>query len=144
MAGFFIPLIWVASPLFSFAEYPLHVIPFALGVLCYAIGLWLFHRSHADLGDNWSITLQIREGHRLVTRGVYERVRHPMYSSLFLYSLGQALVLPNWFAGPSYLVTFGLLFALRLQHEEGMMLEQFGDEYTNYMTQTKRIIPGVW
>jgi len=144
MLGFFVPLIWVATPAFSFAEYPLYLVPFTLGVACYALGLWLFHRSHADLGTNWSITLQIREGHRLVTQGVYRRIRHPMYTSLFLYSLGQMLVLPNWFAGPSYLVTFGVLFALRLQHEERMMVEEFGGEYTKYMSRTKRIIPWLW
>ena len=144
MLGFFVPLIWVASPVFSFAEFPIQVVPFVLGVACYAAGLWLFHRSHADLGPNWSITLQIREGHRLVTHGIYHQIRHPMYTSLFLYSLGQALVLPNWIVGPSYLVTFGVLFALRLQHEERMMVEEFGGEYTKYMSRTKRIIPWLW
>jgi protein-S-isoprenylcysteine O-methyltransferase Ste14 len=67
-----------------------------------------------------------------------------MYSALFLYSVGQALVLPNWVAGPSYLVTFGILFAFRLRDEERMMLEEFGETYATYMTQTKRLVPGVW
>src|ERR1700752_3075723 len=61
MLGFFVPLIWVAAPLFSFAEYPLHALPFVAGIGCFVVGLWLFQRSHADLGRNWSITLQIRE-----------------------------------------------------------------------------------
>src|SRR5262245_29442594 len=144
MLGFFVPLVWVVSPVLSLAEYPLNPLAFWTGVACFAVGLWLFHRSHADLGTNWSITLQIRERHRLIQEGVYQRIRHPMYTSLFLYSLGQLLVLPNWIAGPSYLVTFGILFALRLEAEERMMLEEFGDEYRSYKTHTKRIIPGVW
>jgi protein-S-isoprenylcysteine O-methyltransferase Ste14 len=142
--GFFVPLIWVATPLFAFAEYPLRPWAFTAGVVCFIPGLWLFHRSHADLGTNWSVTLQIREQHRLITEGIYRRIRHPMYSSLFLYSIGQLLVLPNWFAGPSYLVTFGLLFALRLGGEERMMLDEFGDAYASYMKRTKRIVPGIW
>ena len=76
--GFFIPLVWVASPAFSFAEYPLGAVQLTAGVVCYVTGLWLFYRSHADLGTNWSITLEVREGHRLVTQGVYREVRHPM------------------------------------------------------------------
>lgn len=144
MAGFFVPLIWIASPLFAFAEYPLHCVPFIAGIACFVAGLWLFHRSHADLGTNWSITLQVREQHSLVTNGVYRRIRHPMYTSLFLYSVAQALVLPNWFAGPSYLVTFGLLYALRVRAEERMMLERFGEEYAAYMGRTKRLVPFVW
>ena len=76
----------------------------------------------------WSVTLELRENHRLITQGVYRYVRHPMYAALFLYSIGQALVLPNWLVGPSYLVAFGILFALRIGAEERMMLETFGDE----------------
>jgi Putative protein-S-isoprenylcysteine methyltransferase len=144
MLGFFVPLIWVATPAFSFAEYSLRLWPLVVGVVCFVVGLWLFHRSHADLGTNWSITLQVREHHRLVTNGIYQRVRHPMYLALLLYSVGQALVLPNWIAGPSYLITFGILFVFRLRDEEKMMLEEFGDEYATYMARTKRIVPGVW
>ena len=142
--GFFVPLVWVASPTFSFAEYPLRLDPLIAGVVCFAVGLWLFHRSHVDLGTNWSITLQVREHHQLITHGVYQYIRHPMYSALFLYSLGQLLVLPNWIAGPSYLVTFGILFAFRICDEERMMLEEFGDEYAAYMAKTKRLVPGIW
>jgi len=142
--GFFVPLIWIASPAFSFAEYPLCAGPLVAGVVCFGAGLWLFYRSHVDLGTNWSITLQVREQHRLITHGVYRRVRHPMYLALLVYSVGQSLVLPNWVAGPSNLVAFAILFAFRVGAEERMMLEQFGDEYAAYMARTKRLIPGVW
>ena len=142
--GFFIPLIWVASPAFWFAEYPLHTGPLVAGVMCFVIGLWLFYRSHADLGTNWSITLEVREEHRLITEGVYRVVRHPMYSALVLYSVGQALVIPNWVAGPSNLLAFAVLLALRIRAEERMMDERFGDEYATYSARTKRLIPGVW
>jgi protein-S-isoprenylcysteine O-methyltransferase Ste14 len=142
--GFFVPLVWIATPLLAFADYPLRIVPFVAGVLCLSWGLWLFHRSHADLGTNWSITLEVREKHQLVTHGIYRHVRHPMYLALLLYSLGQALVLPNWVAGPSYLVALGLLFALRVGPEERMMKEQFGTDYEAYMSQTKRLFPGVW
>lgn len=144
MIGFLVPLIWIASPAFSFAEYPLRTGPLVAGVLCFVVGLWLFDRSHADLGPNWSITLEVREQHRLITHGVYRCIRHPMYTALFLYSVGQALVLPNWLAGPSYLVTFGILFACRVRAEERMMLEQFGDEYAAYMARTQRLVPRFW
>ena len=101
--GFLVPLIWIVSPLFSFAEYSLRPWPFGAGVLCLVGGLWWFHRSHSDLGPYWSVTLELRENHRLITQGVYRHVRHPMYAALFLYSIGQALMLPNWVVGPSVL-----------------------------------------
>jgi len=142
--GFFVPLIWIASTVFSFAEYPLRVGPLVAGVTCFVIGLWLFHRSHTDLGTNWSITLEVRDQHRLITRGVYRQIRHPMYSALFLYSLGHALVVPNWVAGPSNVIAFAVLFAFRVRAEERMMVDEFGAEYAAYSARTKRLVPGVW
>jgi protein-S-isoprenylcysteine O-methyltransferase Ste14 len=142
--GFFVPFLWIATRLLAFADYALRPVPFIAGILCLAVGLWLFHRSHADLGPNWSITLEVREGHRLVTHGIYRHVRHPMYLALLLYSLGQTLVIPNWVAGPSYLVTFGLLFVLRVGPEERLMREAFGKDYDSYMARTRRLVPGLW
>ncbi len=144
MLGFFVPLIWMVLPLFAFAEYSLRPLPLVAGIAFFVVGLWFFYRSHAYLGTNWSITLQVRENHRLITQGVYRHVRHPMYAALFLYSIGQLLVLPNWVAGPSYLVTFGILFALRVRAEERLMLEEFGADYSAYMKKTKRLVPGLW
>jgi protein-S-isoprenylcysteine O-methyltransferase Ste14 len=142
--AFFLSLIWIATPLFAFADYALDPIPFAIGVVCLVVGLWLFHRSHVDLGPNWSITLEVREQHQLVTRGVYRWVRHPMYLSLLIFSAGQVLVIPNWLVGPSYGVAMLLLILLRLGPEERMMLEEFGKDYETYMATTKRLVPGIW
>jgi protein-S-isoprenylcysteine O-methyltransferase Ste14 len=142
--GFLIPLIWLVSPALSFAEYPLRAGPLFAGVMCFVIGLWLFYWSHADLGANWSITLEVREQHRLITTGVYRRIRHPMYSALVLYSVGQALVVPNWVAGPSNLIALSVVLALRVRAEEQMMVQEFGDEYAAYTARTKRLVPRVW
>ena len=142
--GFFVPLIWIASPAFSFAEYPLRTGPLVAGVMCLVIGLWLFYRSHADLGTNWSVTLEVRERHQLITQGVYRLIRHPMYSALILYSVGQAFVIPNWVAGLSNVIAFAVLFMFRVRAEERMMADGFGEEYAAYAARTKRLIPGVW
>ena len=142
--AFFVPIVWIAAPVLAFADYSLHPVMLAAGTACYAFGLWLFHRSHVDLGTNWSITLEVREHHRLVDTGLYRHVRHPMYVALLVFSAGQALVLPNWLAGPSYAVAMVLLVALRLGPEERMMRATFGDEYDAYCRRTHRLVPGVW
>ena len=56
----------------------------------------------------------------------------------------QLLARPNWLAGPSYLATFGILYALRVEAEERMMLERFGEAYASYTARTNRLIPGPW
>jgi len=142
--AFFLPLIWIATPVLASADYPLRPVPLLTGAVCLTLGLWLFHLSHADLGANWSITLQVREKHTLVSQGVYRLVRHPMYTALLLYSVGQALVLPNYVAGPFYAVTMALLVTLRIGPEERMMLEEFGKDYQEYRAHTKRLVPGIW
>jgi len=97
-----------------------------------------------DLGTNWSISLALREHHTLVTSGVYRSIRHPMYTAIFLTSVGQLLVTSNWLAGPFQLCVFTLMFFLRLGPEERMMREKFGSQYEAYMRASKRLIPGIW
>jgi protein-S-isoprenylcysteine O-methyltransferase Ste14 len=142
--AFLVPLAWVVTPWLAFADFPLQAPSFVAGSLLVAFGFWLFYRSHADLGTNWSVTLEIRESHRLVTAGVYRRVRHPMYLAFLLYGLGLALVVSNWVAGPPYVVAMTLIIALRLRPEERLMRTQFNAEYDAYAARTKRLIPGVW
>ena len=144
LGSMILPLLWVFSSIFAIAEYPLNPAVFATGVLVAASGLWLFRQSHIELGRNWSISLELREEHQLVTSGLYRHVRHPMYTSIFLYALGQTLVVPNWIVGPANLVAFFVLFAVRVQSEEQMMADKFGDQYRNYLAKTKRLIPGLW
>lgn len=140
----FMPILWIATPWFGFADFPLRPLPLVLGSVVLALSLWLFYRSHADLGTNWSLTLEVRESHRLVTAGAYRHIRHPMYLALLLHGLGQAVVVPNWVAGPSYAVAMVLLFALRLKPEETLMREHFKGEYDVYASRTKRLVPGIW
>ena len=144
LGGAILPVLWVAFPLFAVAEYSLNPAIFGVGVLVGVIGLWLFRRSHIELGRNWSISLDLREGHQLITSGLYRYVRHPMYTAIFLCASAQALVVPNWIVGPANLVAFFVLFMMRVGSEEEMMAEKFGDQYRDYMAGTKRLIPYVW
>ena len=127
-----------------FAEYPFQPSLAWLGTFVFLFSLWLFRRTHKDLGRNWSVSLDIRETHKLITQGVYASVRHPMYSAFWLWAIAQALLLPNWIAGLSGIVGFGTLFFGRVFEEERMMQAAFGDEYRDYMRRTWRILPGVF
>jgi protein-S-isoprenylcysteine O-methyltransferase Ste14 len=139
-----LPFVYVISNAPHFANYPFHSWQAWLGAAVFAASLWLFYRTHRDLGRNWSVTLEVRDRHALVTSGVYSRVRHPMYSAFWLWAVAQALLLPNWIAGPAGLIGFGTLFFLRVGREEALMIEIFGDEYRHYMGRTTRILPGIY
>lgn len=139
-----VPGLYVATGAPAAADYPAHAWAVALGVIFFSSGLWLFRRTHKELGKNWSITLEIRDKHKLVDSGPYSFVRHPMYSSFLLLALGQLFLLPNWVAGLAGLLGFSALFFLRVGKEERMMLETFGSSYGDYMKMTKRVIPYVY
>lgn len=139
-----LPAVHVFSNAPAFANYAFRPWQAWLGAAVFAAALWLFYRTHKDLGRNWSVTLEVREKHTLVTGGVYSRVRHPMYSAFWLWAVAQALLLPNWIAGPAGLVGFGTLFFLRVGREEALMIETFGDEYRRYMARTARVLPGIY
>jgi protein-S-isoprenylcysteine O-methyltransferase Ste14 len=141
---FLIPLAYVVTGEPKFASYAFQPWLAVFGTLVFAASLYLFYRTHRDLGRAWSVTLEIRERHALVTAGVYRHVRHPMYSAFWLWALAQALLLPNWIGGLAGLVGFGTLFFGRVGQEEAMMLKTFGEEYRVYMRTTRRVIPGVY
>jgi len=139
-----VPLVYVVTGFPRFADYPFVPALAWCGAAIFAAALWLFRRSHRDLGRNWSVTLEVRERHALVTAGVYRLIRHPMYASFWLWALAQVLLLPNWIAGPAGLVGVGILFFLRLPQEEQLMVETFGDQYKDYASRTARVVPWLY
>lgn len=136
-----VPLLFVFTSRLDIANYTLPRWSAWAGSLVLVAGIWLLWRSHAALRENFSSTLQLKQEHELLTRGVYTRVRHPMYSALWLIGTANSLLLHNWIAGWSYLVCFGLLYFVRVPREERMMLEQFGHAYQAYLARTGRVIP---
>jgi protein-S-isoprenylcysteine O-methyltransferase Ste14 len=139
-----IPVLCLATGLAAGLDRPFIPALAWIGLPVMVLALWLFYRSHADLGNNWSASLKVRQSHLLVTNGIYRYIRHPMYASFFLLGLAQFLLLPNWLAGGAGLVGALILFAFRVRREEEMMLQRFGAEYSAYVDGTKRIVPWLY
>ncbi len=139
-----VPFVYVATGFPAFADYAFRPALAWLGLFFAIAALVMFRLTHKALGRNWSISLELRQDHRLITEGVYRHVRHPMYTAFWLWAVAQALLLPNWFAGFAGIVGFGALFFGRIAREERMMMESFGDEYRAYMQRTSRVIPGIY
>jgi protein-S-isoprenylcysteine O-methyltransferase Ste14 len=138
---FFVPIIYGATDWLDVANYSLPPWASWLGVLLLAGAVLVFWRAHADLGLNWSPSLEIREKHELVTRGIYSVIQHPMYASQWLWVIAQPLLLHNWVAGFLNLLIFIPFYFLRVKAEEQMMLETFGDQYRAYTQKVGAVLP---
>jgi protein-S-isoprenylcysteine O-methyltransferase Ste14 len=139
-----VPLVYLATGFPAFADHAFRPWMGWTGALFQLLFLALFYESHRQLGRNWSITLEIRDKHRLVTDGIYRFVRHPMYTSFWLWAIAQAFLIPNWIAGLSGLAGVALLYFSRVVKEERLMEEAFGEEYRRYSANTGRIVPRVF
>lgn len=141
VGGSLLPLIHLATGVFAFANYRLPDWAVIAGAALMVPGFWLFWRSHADLGLNWSVTTELREHQELITSGVYKRIRHPMYTAIWLLFLPQPLLVQNWLAGLAGPLSFAILYFIRVPYEEDMMRGRFGDAYDDYCRRSGRLWP---
>lgn len=136
-----VPALYVAAGIPAVADYAFRPWMGWVGTLLEAAFLALFYESHRQLGRNWSVSLQIRDNHHLVTDGLYRYVRHPMYTSFWLWALAQFFLLPNWVAGLAGLLGVAILYFSRVGKEEAMMRNAFGAAYDDYAARTGRVFP---
>lgn len=107
-----------------------------IGVLCTFGIYWLF----SSIGSGITPTSATRKEHRLVTKGPYRWVRHPLYtigSSMFI---AFGMIADNWFIALLGVLAF-LGMAARTPKEEANLIEKFGEEYRDYMKRTGRFLP---
>jgi len=129
--------VFFSHPLFT----PTLILGWA-GALLTAIGIGFAIWARVNLGRNWSSRPAMKEHHELVTTGPYAYVRHPIYSGIMLAALGTALTSNIFGIGMS--ISTSIMFALRLNKEEKIMLELFPEQYPEYQKRTKRLVPFVW
>lgn len=88
--------------------------------------------------------LAVQKDHRVVKTGPYKYIRHPAYVGGTLSAIGIGLALSTWLGA---LIAGGVLIAsyiTRIPKEEALLASEMGDEYRNYMKQTKRFVPFVF
>ena len=136
-----LPVLYLVFGPFSIANYIQPLWAVSLGTSFGIPGIWLVWRSHSDLGQNWSYNVELRDEHSLITNGVYSTVRHPMYTAFFCMSVSQTLLIPNWIIGPLGLIGFLVFYSVRVEAEESLLHQHFGETYAAYCERTDRLIP---
>ena len=117
------------------------LIQMTMGYILYSLGLITVLVSQYQMGTVWRIGVNADEKTELVTQGLFKHVRNPIYTGLFIGSMGL------WLVSPSILLMLGLLglyVAVELfvrKVEEPYLLRQFGDEYKKWYHSTPRYFP---
>jgi protein-S-isoprenylcysteine O-methyltransferase Ste14 len=103
----------------------------------------LFVAAAKAMGANWSVVARMREGHELVTGGVFARLRHPIYVAMSAFLVALAIA----FGHEAQLLVAAPLFALgtwiRVREEERLLKAEFGSAYDDYAARVKRFVPGI-
>ncbi|MCZ7358352.1 MAG: right-handed parallel beta-helix repeat-containing protein [Candidatus Methanoperedens sp.] len=106
-----------------------------IGLLIFVLGVFIIF---------WSIYLLIKEvfihGNKLIERGPYKFVRHPLYLGWIIGTLGLALS-ANSLIGLIYSLILALILSYIAEYEEEDSRTRIGDEYGEYMKKVPRLFP---
>ncbi len=125
---------------FNWHTLPRNVVVFAMVVFLIA---YILYAEVLRENTYSSRTIEVQENQKVIDRGLYTIVRHPMYGASVLLFLAMPLVLGSVYA---FLIFLGYPFiiAKRIKGEEEL-LEKELDGYREYMKKVKyRLIPFIW
>jgi protein-S-isoprenylcysteine O-methyltransferase Ste14/rhodanese-related sulfurtransferase len=114
----------------------------AAGALLGLGGLVLGLSSYRALGRNFRVFAAPRRSGSLVRRGVYARVRHPMYTAVVMALLGYVICFGSLLALPFWLGC-AILYVVKAAREEPLLAQRY-PEYGEYRERTWKFLPFIW
>lgn len=123
---------------------PLPAASIYVGTVFFAAGVYLRHLSIKQLGKYFVTKVQITGDHKLITEGLYGRIRHPSYTGLILGFLGAILFLRAPLAAVLFVALGIPAYFYRIKIEEQALLSAFGRQYENYMGRTYALLPYIY
>ncbi len=152
--NFLILLQFLLSPFFLIGAYLENkifiapVLPFWNNIIITYVGFCLYLAggllvivARTQLGRFGTAELSTEEDHQLFTQGAYEYIRNPMYSGALVATLGFCLIFRCILVLCIILITYFLIYRIRIIEEERILLETFGQEFEEYKKRTKRLFP---
>ena len=91
---------------------------------------------------NLSIFPNPRAGIKIITKGPYKWTRHPMYTSVIIFSAGMLLLNPVWYMYLAFVLLIADLI-LKLKYEEKKLLQNF-EKYKDYKNNSYCLIPFIY
>jgi protein-S-isoprenylcysteine O-methyltransferase Ste14 len=131
----------ICGRVFSWTEFSIFPLSNILGVILILLG-YAFHR-RTEKGHNQAHE-ESRDIDKIVTTGVYSKIRHPLYLSLVVMNLGIALAFGVMITFAVALLTI-IHWVLASWREEKTLLRSFPNDYPQYMQDARwRMIPGIF
>jgi protein-S-isoprenylcysteine O-methyltransferase Ste14 len=113
-----------------------------LGLVCIGLGVVLLAACIFEFAWSGRGTLSPADPpHHLVVRGLYRYVRNPMYLSVTMILLGEALVVHSVALTIYWAIWFAAANVFVLCYEEPALRRRFGSSYNEYTQQVRRWIP---
>ncbi len=142
------PPVWTIrrSPVFSpvvDGQYVLNLILQMLAVAIAISSVWLAMSAIKELGKQWSLAARLVENHKLITTGVYQTVRHPIYTAMLGMLVATGLVYSHWIALVVSVIVFIIGTKIRTNLEEGLLRDAFGREFEDWKAKVPGLIPFV-
>ena len=113
------------------------------GLVIMIAGFIVYYWAVLALGRFASGFVQVIPDHKVVQKGPYRFLRHPIYASEILSFVGLGLALQSWVALVVVLIGGGVFYGIHIRTEERFLTAELGDEYVQYMKNVKRIIPHI-
>lgn len=116
---------------------------FAIGMALFVIGLMIRIHSILTLKQYFSYSVAKLDNQKLIDSGLYKFIRHPGYLGQLIIFLGISVSLSNWISIAAMMIPVAFGYAYRISVEEKFMVEQFGKDYLDYRSHTKKLFPFV-
>ncbi len=98
------------------------------GAVVFVVGLAMWTVARLQLGASFSVQAKAK---KLVTTGVYSKIRNPIYVAGQMMFAGAALFIPSWIPVVLMAVTVPMQ-VVRARKEAEVLGEAFGEEYAAY------------
>lgn len=98
-------------------------------------------RARMELGDQQAGGIEVWAEQRLVSRGLYGFVRHPIYLGTIAFGLGLGLGLWSWALLLADLVVALPILYWMASQEERLLTERFGQDYREYQARVPMLSP---